>query len=348
MKIKTIILLIIAAGFFTACSEWTDPENVAIDNLAKSENLEMYQQYLANLRRYKKTYHPLMVGWFDNSDKNFNSRGKHLSALPDSVDIVSLLYSEGLTEVESTEIAELQTQKGTKVIYTIDYPAAEKNFNKQIQAEIKAAAESGNTINEETRFDELLLEWIDHQLTFLNTYHLDGINFYYEGVAAAGIITPIQEYRLRSIQAVLFAKLQVVAQANPGKLFLFEGRPEYVFNDDPAVNLFDIFDYIVIRVFEAASFGEAEFIVNKAIKGITPSDRLIVATTPFSFDEDGITGVFLDSKRNILSAIVELGYWQPSTTIVKRGIGVYNINYDYYHADGDYKYTRQAISIMNP
>ncbi|MDR0729072.1 MAG: glycoside hydrolase family 18, partial [Prevotellaceae bacterium] len=115
-RIGIIALSVALAAAMTACSEWTEPESLPIERpTVEAENPVLYQQYLDNLRNYKKSYHPVLIGWFDNSDKSFVSRAMHIEALPDKIDIVALMYPDNLVDVELREMASIRKDKGTKV-----------------------------------------------------------------------------------------------------------------------------------------------------------------------------------------------------------------------------------------
>lgn len=75
---------------------------------------------MENLRQYKAdTEHKKVYAWFDNSEKNPASRAQHITSLPDSIDAVTLECPDNLADWERNEMSEIQTKKGTKVIYDI-------------------------------------------------------------------------------------------------------------------------------------------------------------------------------------------------------------------------------------
>ena len=86
-------------------SKWTDVENIKVNQPdVKEINSEQYAQYLQKLRTYKDSEHKFVYASFDNSIKTPFSRGHHLNDIPDSIDIVSLIYPDGLVEFEQKEI----------------------------------------------------------------------------------------------------------------------------------------------------------------------------------------------------------------------------------------------------
>jgi hypothetical protein len=353
MKLKiitAIIFSVIAAGFFTACSEWTEPESLPLESPSvESENPALYQQYLANLREYKKTYHPVLIGWFDNSDKSFSGRAMHIASLPDKVDIVSLLQGDNLAEVEREEMAAIRRDKGTRVIYTIDYEA--------FLADIAAQNEEITIRNDDGAADEtyvpiplidpaeVLPGFMDGQLALLDKYGYDGFGIHYVGKATI-FMTPEEKAELQATQDVIFSKVSAVIQRNPSKTFLFEGRPDYVLNKE----LLADFDYMVLRTQAVANLLALNETVKLSLTTGVPANNVIVCASPYPLDaSDTKTGRITDGQGNTLTAITAMAGWvTEANSFTKAGLGVFRINDDYFNAELDYKYVREAIDIMNP
>jgi hypothetical protein len=347
MKLKiitAIIFPVIAAGFFTACSEWTEPESLPIENPSiETENPALYQQYLENLRNYKKSYHQLVFGAFDNSDKSFVSRAMHIASIPDKVDIVSLMYGDDLTPVELSEIESLRNQKGTKVIYTIDYDATATEINATIKdAQDATEAAAGDKDAPEViipEFFELLEQELDRQFSLLAKYNYDGLCVSYVDFSTQ-FPTVADVDRITRTQEILFTKLAGVS-AN-AKLRLFAGSPENVLDK----SLLNQFDYIIIQTSSAVDIRGLDVLVAASLQPGVPGDRIMVLALPFSLDpSDTKTGVFGDAS----CAITGMAAWlKTPASFTKAGLAICRINDDYYNPETDYKYTREAIEIMNP
>ena len=99
-----------------------------------------------------------------------------MTNIPDSVDIVSLMYPEALADFEKSDI-ETMHNKGSKVVYTISYDDIKTawedqqansdgegtEFNTYLQAELdKQLAYSAS-------FDGVIVEFIGQDPTFMNT-----------------------------------------------------------------------------------------------------------------------------------------------------------------------------------
>lgn len=72
---------------FMSCRKQTTPEARDL----QKPNVPT-EEYLANLRAYKKTKHQLAFGWFGNSGGDGKTAGMQArwESIPDSIDIVSM------------------------------------------------------------------------------------------------------------------------------------------------------------------------------------------------------------------------------------------------------------------
>lgn len=339
INLKNIVVSIFFFSFacaISSCDDWTSQESLDIKvPTIENENNELYQQYLENLRNYKKTYHQLLIGWFDNSDKSYVSQGMHLSSLPDKVDIVSLMSPDNLNETELAEINVLRKDKGTKVIYTIDYDAIARNINSIISDANEAAQENPETVIPD--FFELLDSELDKQFTVLSKYNYDGLCIGYIGFSSQ-FPTAIDAESTERIQNMIFSRLNKVWT----EVRLFAGLPENIIDR----SRLEQFDYIVLQTQSALDMSMIDILAHASIQADVPADRIIVSALPKSLDPtDTKTGVFSDGSN----AIVSTAKWmKTSGTFTKAGLAVYNINNDYYNSESDYKSVRDAIEIMNP
>ena len=132
---KIIIGAAIAGGtVFSACSDWTESEAFKVNETnIEDQNPELYAEYLANLREYRNTDHKLVYAWFDNSVKQSYSRANHLTDIPDSIDVVSLMYPDKLVKSEAAEIEQIRGEKGMKVIFNIDFEAIKSTYDAMVE-----------------------------------------------------------------------------------------------------------------------------------------------------------------------------------------------------------------------
>ena len=113
---KIISIAIVMIGFsLTSCEKWTEVENKEIDHNGGANTLspEERDAHYASLRAWKKTAEnygrPVSFGWFSNWSPEGSVRKGYLSALPDSIDMVSMWSGPfGISEAKKADKA---TQK---------------------------------------------------------------------------------------------------------------------------------------------------------------------------------------------------------------------------------------------
>lgn len=99
----------------TSCNDWESAEAEVFDNpmteVVKSE------EYYANLRAYKKSDHSLAFGWYSEWEDGTANTSNTLSAVPDSMDMISLWNnSRNLSPTKKADLEFVQKMKGTKVL----------------------------------------------------------------------------------------------------------------------------------------------------------------------------------------------------------------------------------------
>lgn len=115
---KPIFYNILAATVtlsMVSCSDWETAEAEIFDNpmtdVVKSE------EYYENLRAYKNSEHSLAFGWYSEWEEGTADLGNTLSAMPDSMDMISLWNnSRNLSPVKKADLEFVQKVKGTKVL----------------------------------------------------------------------------------------------------------------------------------------------------------------------------------------------------------------------------------------
>lgn len=120
---KIISIAILMIGFsLTSCEKWTEVESKEIDHNGGANTLspEERDAHYASLRAWKKTAEnygrPVSFGWFSNWSPEGSVRKGYLSALPDSIDMVSMWSGPfGISEAKKADKAYVQKVKGTKV-----------------------------------------------------------------------------------------------------------------------------------------------------------------------------------------------------------------------------------------
>ena len=112
-----------------SCSDWTETEN--IDNTVLKpweQDPALWADYTAALRAYKASAHYLSYARLHNSPSPASSEQDFMRCLPDSLDIVTLTNADNFSAYDAEDMATMR-EKGTKVLYQVDYAARKAEFS---------------------------------------------------------------------------------------------------------------------------------------------------------------------------------------------------------------------------
>ena len=298
-----------------SCSDWTENEKIAVkDPVFGESDPELYARYLESLRTYKAGDHQRTFVWFDNSNKQPASRGGFFSDVPDSVDVVALKAEGRLTKSELEQVAVLH-EKGTAVIAAFDCTAV-------------LAAEGEEGVDAATRLENALAT----RIAELEADALDGLTLCYEPTDPVHATEQEQAAQL-ALDAVVGSALKELRERHPEYILIFEGTPQYC-SDLEAVELCD---YLVIRCLDAASVYDF---------GTRARYMCSISSIPASTDN---TGYLSDASGASVRAIGALAEWLLlPAEFGKAGLGIMDVQYDYYNSSMIYRYTKEAIDMLNP
>lgn len=182
--ILPLVVLLLGAS----CSDWTETE--AIENTVYKpweQDPALWADYTAALRAYKQSEHYLSYARLHNSPAQAASEQDFMRCLPDSLDIVTLTNADNFSAYDAEDMAVMR-EKGTKVLYQVDYAARKAEF-------ADAAA---------------LASYLDGVIASVAANGLDGYSFTTDPLDAAATAT-------------LVATLS--AAKAEGQLLVFEGNP---------------------------------------------------------------------------------------------------------------------------
>lgn len=326
-KIFGALLPALAMTFLASC---TDVESIELNRPGlDEESPELYAKYLQNLNEYKSSEsHKVTYAWFDNSVKTPYSRGQHLSDVPDSLDVVSVMYPADLAEFEMNDIAAVRT-KGTKVVYTISFD----NIQKEYADKVVEGVETGT-------FDAYLQAELNRLLGYEAPF--DGIIAEYKGRNPI-YMSAEDKAKAKAQQDIFFTAIINWKGSHADKMLTFQGYPENLIGQTVLSDC----RHIILVTDKLDDVQQLSVVVRKAmISKEVPTDRFVVAVSTVSMDAtDGKTGYFGKAR-----AMKEAAYWvtESSSDYTRAGIAIYNIQNDYYNADAVYPYVKEAINIMNP
>lgn len=338
---------VVAFAGLASCSDWTSPESVDINSPSVSGQFpELYKQYLQALRDYKASDHKVVIGWFDNSASFAGGQSDRLTALPDSLDAVVLMYPELVDQWEADEMHQIQTQKGTKVLYEIDYASMLDDWEETSAGNDTDV--SGSNAPETGGYDgflDYMDTCLDRLLPLCAQNGYDGIAVWYDPVNPAHLDEDMKALETAR-QTAFEARLREWLDASPDMMFILEGNSMHLLADK---SILDDADFLVVRTENEEHISAVMTAVRDLAQEGVPADRFIpVASTTSSSNPSA--GYLMLPDGTSVPAISETAWWVKSqeTDIVKAGLGIYQIQRDYYGNDMDYAMSRAAITILNP
>lgn len=349
--LTTFLLGLAAAAFVTACDDWTEPDTLDIVKPGlPQDHPALYARYLESLRAYKISDHKVVYAWFDNSVKVPVTRAHRMDAIPDSVDIVSLLHPDGLCRRELDEMKTLR-EKGTRIVFTYSYHEIESLWEASQTPDPEPGIPDGTQDDavdtQPDGFLEFLAERTNAALKLVEEYGYDGLAVNYTPLDTHYMEAPECGKQLAR-QQLFVGLLKTWIETHADKLFVYEGDPAWLIDK----SLLQQCRYIVLHNTGATTSYMLSRSVLMALREGVPTDRFIVGVAPVSPDpNDPTTGRFADADGKLsLRALTEAAAWvtAPEAGYTKAGLGIYDIQNDFYNTTRIYKYTREAIAIMNP
>ncbi len=352
-----------------ACDDWTETESLDIHRPSLEEqNPELYAQYMQALRDYKAREHKVVFVAVDNPSTAPSQRSEHIKTLPDSVDFISL---KNAADVHPTLVAEMSQvrEKGTHVIYTIDYDALEARWAQILEEEENNRPEEPETPeapdeNEgnggeiepqpdpaevlEQRFLDFCREQTALQLAYCDRFGFDGVTLSCNGKNYLGMNTEKQS-RYMARQEAFFGTVTAWLETHTDKLLFFNGRPQYLADKSLLARCV----YIILPSLDATSGDKLSLNVELTSVAGVPTDRFIVGVSTVSLDDPsdkiGYFSLLDDDGKSQLRAIKGAARWTlVEASYTKAGICIDNAQNDYFNISLVYKNIREAISIMNP
>lgn len=337
-NISTFALCLTAGLAMVACSDWTDVEGVNIVQQNPSEiHPELQAKYLANLRSYKQADHKVVYAWFDNSEKVPFSRGQHLTAVPDSIDAIALMYPDNLADFELKEMESIRSEKGTKVIYTVGYETIRRAYDDMVKEE--TAKDEAYVAPD---FLPILKEAAKKALALSDTYNYDGIILGYQGKNTLHM-TAEEKALYTSWQEAFLSEIATWQGTHKEKMIVFEGNPQNLLNKE----ILKSCKHIILNTADITSASMLSVQALLATEADVPTEKFVVAARTTSLDSTDKKTGFYDGT---LIAITEAAYWvtAPESGFSKAGLAIYNVQNGYYNPSNVYQYVKEAINIMNP
>lgn len=316
--------MLATAGIFTSC-DWNDPEAVGNHFADIAEvNPSAYSEYLKNLRTYRDNGHKKIYAWFDNKD-SFSSQADHVSAVPDSIDVLVLNQPALMTQSTLNEIDTKRSDTGMQTAYAISYP------------EIRKAWELSVELGSTTLWSEYRDSEVNKQLAYFNSGGFDRIICVYEGRDISTLSDEDAEAYLED-QTAFFTPFKDWAKNNPNR-FDFQGIPVNVYDNE----ILEIAETIFLsETLNATNISEMKYLINRNMESGISSEKFAVMTSlPVLDPSKAETGFWGEDYSSWLTA-----RWARVADI--SALGLINLSDDYYNPNFIYPVCRGTIQILNP
>lgn len=332
---KQLGCLLMIAIVIVSCSDWTDVRPIEIKQEDFSTtNPEAYEAYLKDLRAYKASNHHTVLGWYDNTVKVPFNQSHLISKVPDSLDYVVLKSPDGLSSSELSQIKESQDKRAIKFLYDVDfdfYINAYGQFTLAQQADIS------------------LLDYLTQEVSKVkdlsSKFPYDGVVMSYTGKDTLHMSKTQKELE-KAVQQYFMSIANDWITANSGKEFLYKGNPQSLYDKSVLAKS----KYIILPTLKLISKVGFSFTLSTVIDTNVPTDKFIVMANTVSYkpeDMDLKVGYFTDGTPSITGS----SEWILSTLgsdIEVKGLGIENLQYDYFNIIKSYKLSREAINTLNP
>ncbi|MCD7794251.1 MAG: glycoside hydrolase family 18 [Alistipes sp.] len=296
--------------------------------------------YVRNLKTYKAGTHKVVFASLENPAAGPTRQAERLTALPDSLDFISLNNPDNLAAAYIDEMNAVR-EKGTKVVYMVDFATFEAEWAEKQKADPSLTEENALAyISEQT----------EAMLALHDKYRYDGVIFVYGGRSMASMTgEELAQYGGR--QTAFFDAVSAWRETHGDAGLSYKGQAQYLLDANKAI-LTDC-DYIMLETSSASNASALTIAANTAVgSGNVPSDRFVITVETTRYDdEDMIYGYFgqVDAAGNAVRSIEGGAVWmgQPSE-FTRAGMLILNAQYDYYDNVPTYFHLREAIDIMNP
>ncbi len=330
-----------------ACEDWTEIESLDINTPSLQEtNPQLYEDYLKDLNTYKGGNHKLVMVSVDNV-ADPSKQAERLTALPDSVDYISLNNPDNLSAAMVADFDKVRA-KGMKVVYTINFAEFEETWKDMQKADPSLTEEDAVAyLNQRT----------EDMLALTDKYNFDGIIADYTGRSLVSLKgEELEQYSNR--QANFFNLLKTWKE-KIGKSLLFYGNVQYLTADN--ISLTGMFDYLILKTALSSNGGDLTLKALLAVQAgkdvfgdesnPVPTDRFIACVQlPKADDKDQIIGYWnsLNELGEKMLATEGAAWWniQASENFERKGMFIMNVQADYYN--DTFASVREVIQIMNP
>lgn len=324
------MMAFVAAAAVSSC-DWTDPEPVDVkyDQISEA-NPDAYQKYLENLRAYRANGHKKVYAWFANKT-SFNSQAHHVSAVPDSIDVLVLTAPHAVSQSALDEMNAKRSDTGMQMAYVIDFASIRKawDLKKELETPEAPVAEWG----------DFLADSLKTAMGYFNNGGFDRLIAAYDGKDVS-VASEADKAAERTNQEAFLGAFASWKSSHNDKGFDFIGVPANVLDKALLEKAGVIF---LSESANATNVNEYDYIISRNSVAGVPTDRFgVVTALPVLDETQASVGYWGDAYSSWQTA-----RWARGAEGVK-AMGMTNLADDYYHPTFIYPVCRQAIQILNP
>lgn len=339
--IKNLLYTCLFAGtaLLAACEKQNIPVPEPVTKLVPVGS----DAYYENLRAYKRSDHQVYFGWWGGlGTPGSPETVSVIDHIPDSVDIVSMwggVPPFGSHNFETMQ--RIRTQKATRFVWVV--------FDNT--AFLNSMADTAKTLNSTYSFadqydkgdDQLNIgfELIATRLRdSIDKYQLDGLDLDHEPTVCGcnwGLLTDQRKYGMFiKVLSKYFGPL-----SGTDKLLIVDGEWSRI-PADAGIGL----SYAVSQAYNTTSPASLQNRYNSGVPWLLPHRYIVTENFEERVGWELGGPNFTDPIRGVIPSLLGMAYWNPIQGR-KGGAGTYHAEYEY-AINPDYRWTRQAIQIMNP
>ena len=319
------------AAAMTLCScDWTEPEAVDLryDTIQASAP-DAYAKYLENLRAYHANGHKKVYAWFENR-ASFVSQADHVSAVPDSIDVLVLQHPEAMSQSTLDEIDTKRSETGMQTAYVVSYEAIRKQWD------LKKELETPDAPVQEWR--SFMTDSVKTALGYFLNGGFDRVICGYDGKDMS-VYTQEERDEYEGDQKAFLDLFRKWRNANINKGFDFCGIPANMVD----VSLLDEATTIFLsETADATHLNSYGYILLRNSVAGAPTEKFaVIAPLPMIDETQASVGYWGTDYCAWLAA-----RWARTANVA--ALGLYNLTDDYYNPTFIYPVARGAIQILNP
>ena len=318
-----------AAMTLTAC-DWTEPEAVDLRyDTIQDAAPDAYARYLAGLREYRGNGHKRVYAWFDNKT-SFVSQADHVSAVPDSIDVLVFTHPEVMSQSTLNEIDTKRSETGMQTAYMVSYEAIRSVW------ELKKEDETPD--NPVKEWNEFMTDSLKTALSYFGNGGYDRIICAYDG-RDMGVYSDEERDAYGADQQTFMKAFEEWRKANMDKGYDFCGIPCNLTDMSVLDGAGTVF---LSETLKATNTTEFTYIIKRNSVAGAPVDKFAVmaylpSLTP-NHETEGYWG-------SLFSSWVTAEWARSAKTA---GIGLFNLSDDYHNPTFIYPVARGAIQRLNP